>query len=94
MSDEGISTREVTLRVAQGLHLTPIQQLVRKAAEFPCQISLEFDGRSADVKSVFDLMLLAAPYGSVMTLQARGAGAEEAVNSLAALFDGGFVITE
>ncbi|MBL8818686.1 MAG: HPr family phosphocarrier protein [Planctomyces sp.] len=94
MSDESISTREVTLRVAQGLHLTPIQQLVRKATEYPCQISLEFDGRTADVKSVFDLMLLAAPFGSVMTLQARGSKAEDAVNSLAQLFDGGFVITE
>ncbi len=90
MPGTDVVSRQVTVKLAQGLHLSPISELVRCASKFPCTVTLTFDGRTADVKSVYDLMLLAAPCGAPLTLEARGDDAEAAVDNLARLFDGGF----
>lgn len=92
MSEADLATRQVTLTVSHGLHLTPISQLVSKANCFSSSITLSFDGKSADAKSVYDLMLLAAPFGARLTLEARGSDAQNAVDSLSKLFEGGFVV--
>ncbi len=92
MSGSDVATRQVRLSVPHGLHLSPISQLVSRASEFSCSVTLSFDGRTADVKSVYDLMLLAAPYGAQLMLEARGADADLAVDALAKLFEGGFLI--
>lgn len=89
---EDVVSRQVTLTVPHGLHLTPISQLVRCASSFAAAITISFDGRKADVKSVYDLMLLAAPCGSELTIEARGTDAEAAMESLNRLFDGGFIV--
>lgn len=89
---EDVVSRQVTLTVPHGLHLTPISQLVRCASGYSSSIRILFDGRSADGKSVYDLMLLAAPCGSELTLEAQGADAAAAVDSLSQLFNGGFLV--
>ena len=61
--------RQVRVTPEDGLHLRPLQLLVRKALTFSSTITLTFDGRRADVKSAFDLMLLAAPTGAVLDLE-------------------------
>jgi phosphotransferase system HPr (HPr) family protein len=86
--------RKVTLKVKQGLHLTPISVLVRHAGRFSSRISLSFDGRVADVSSVYDLMLLAAPCGSEMTLETQGDDAAAAADEIERLFLDGFQIEE
>jgi len=78
--------RQVTLTVEQGLHLTPISVLVRHAGKFSCRITLTFDGRVADARSVYDLMLLGAPCGSIMTLETDGSDAEAAADHIEKLF--------
>ena len=84
--------RRVRVTPEHGLHLSPISQLVRKALTFSSTISLTFDGRKADVKSAFDLMLLAAPCGSILELEASGSDAAAAADAISELFDVGFVI--
>jgi len=90
MPGTDVVSRQVTVQLAQGLHLSPISELVRCASKFPCTVTLTYDGRTADVKSVYDLMRLAAPCGAPLTLEARGDDAEAAVENVARLFDGGF----
>lgn len=92
MSGEEVVSRQVRLSVAHGLHLSPISQLVRVATGFSSAISLSFDGKTADVKSVYDLMLLGAPFGADLQLEARGADASQAISALTELFDGGFIV--
>lgn len=84
--------RTVTLTVAQGLHLTPISVLVRRAGNFSSRILLSFDGRTADARSVYDLMLLAAPCGAILTIEAQGQDATLAVAEIEKLFAEGFRI--
>ena len=92
MSDGKVDSRTVKLTVAKGLHLSPIAQVVSRANGFTSSISLSFDGKTADAKSVYDLMLLAAPFGAQLQLQAAGEDADLAVDAMASLFDGGFVV--
>jgi phosphocarrier protein HPr len=91
MGSNELVTRQVVLRVAHGLHLSPISQLVRCASSFQAAVTLSFDGRTADAKSVYDLMQLAAPCGSNLKLEANGVDAEAAAESVAQLFNGGFI---
>jgi phosphocarrier protein len=74
-----------------GLHLRPISELVRKATSFSSSIFLSFDGRKADVKSAFDLMLLSAPCGAILSLEVFGSDAEAASAAIHELFEQGFL---
>lgn len=85
--------RQVRVTPEHGLHLSPISQLVRSALTFSSSISLKFDDRKADVKSAFDLMLLAAPTGAILELETAGADAEAAADAICELFEAGFVIS-
>lgn len=90
MSNLEAVSEQVTLTVAHGLHLTPISQIVRLALGFESAITISFDGKAADAKSAFDLMLLAAPFGARLTVAAKGSDAQQALNSVADLFRNGF----
>jgi phosphotransferase system HPr (HPr) family protein len=85
--------RQVKVKPEHGLHLSPISQLVRKATTFSSAISLAFDDRKADVKSAFDLMLLAAPCGAILSLEVSGPDADSAADAICDLFEQGFVIS-
>ena len=94
MEDGNAVFREVRVTPEHGLHLSPISQLVRKALTFSSTIFLKFDGRKADVKSAFDLMLLAAPSGAILELETCGSDAVAAADTICELFEAGFVIAE
>lgn len=82
--------RKVKVTPEDGLHLRPMQLLVRKALTFSSSINLSFDGRRADVKSAFDLMMLAAPTGAILCLEASGVDAVAAADAISELFESGF----
>lgn len=90
---EGVVCRQVRVTPEDGLHLRPLQLLVRKAMTFSSSITLTFDGRRADVKSAFDLMLLAAPTGAMLSLETSGSDAAAAADAISELFETGFSIT-
>lgn len=93
MEAEGVVCRQVRVTPEDGLHLRPMQLLVRKALTFSSTITLTFDGRRADVKSAFDLMLLAAPTGAILSLETSGADAVAAADAICDLFETGFSIS-
>jgi phosphocarrier protein HPr len=93
MDGDGVVRRQVKVTPEHGLHLSPISQLVRKATTFASKISLSFDDRHADVKSAFDLMLLAAPCGAILSLEVNGPDADAAATAICDLFEQGFVIS-
>ncbi len=93
MESEGVVCRHVRVTPEEGLHLRPLQMLVRKALTFSSTITLTFDGRRADVKSAFDLMLLAAPTGAILSLETSGSDAAAAADAISELFETGFSIS-
>ncbi len=93
MEAEGVVCRQVRVTPEDGLHLRPLQLLVRRALTFSSTITLTFDGRRADVKSAFDLMLLAAPTGAILNLETSGPDAAAAADAISELFETGFSIS-
>lgn len=73
-----------------GLHARPAAILAREAQKFSSDISLLFDGKEVDAKSILDILTLAAPSGSALKIKARGEDAREAVNRIKELVAGRF----
>lgn len=81
MADDNTIRREVELAYRNGLHLTPIQMLVKQSSGFQSDIKVLFDGKTANAKSAMDLLLLGATHGAIMTIEATGADAEQAADA-------------
>jgi phosphocarrier protein HPr len=92
MSEAELIQRQVKVTPENGLHLSPISQLVRTATSYSSSIVLTFAERRADAKSAFDLMLLAAPCGAILMLEVTGEDAEAAADSICGLFEKGFAL--
>jgi phosphocarrier protein len=69
-----------------GLHARAAAKLVHLASSFACEVILEYRGQAVDAKSILGLLLLAAPFGSQVTLRCSGADEQKAIEELAGLF--------
>lgn len=74
----------VTLLGTSGLHARPATMLATLAKQFSSRITLRYDGKSADAKSLVSLLKLGAPSGSQLELIADGPDDEAALNTLQA----------
>lgn len=83
-------TRSVVVGLESGLHLTPSSQIVQLAQKFSSEVLIRKGSKSADGKSMLDLMQLAAEHGETVQLEARGEDAEEAILAIARLFERNF----
>jgi phosphotransferase system HPr (HPr) family protein len=69
----------------QGLHARPCTRLARAAGKFRrCQVRVEWNGKTADAKSVLELMRLTAPRGARLTFFVAGDDAQRCVAAVAA----------
>ena len=82
---QSIPSKELTISNKLGIHARPAAQFVKMASQFDSEIRVEKDGEEVDGKSIMGLMMLAAGHGSILTVNAEGADAEEALNALEAL---------
>lgn len=79
---------KVTVRNKQGLHARPSSVLAQTAIAFAdTSIRLKKGALEVDAKSIMELILLEAHFGTELTLTAEGPQAKEAVASIQALFD-------
>jgi phosphocarrier protein len=83
-------TREVVVKLENGLHLRPLSQIVKLAQKFSSEVSIRKGDRTVDGKVMLDLLTLAAEQGSVLVLEARGADAAQAVEAITSLFERNF----
>jgi phosphotransferase system HPr (HPr) family protein len=82
---------EVKILNRLGLHARPAALIARCAAKFQSAVSLTPDGGTrADAKSILSLLMLGAPCGTVLALEASGQDEAEAVEALRDLFDSKF----
>ncbi|HET8633902.1 MAG TPA: HPr family phosphocarrier protein [Gemmatimonadales bacterium] len=85
-----MTQREAQIVNQLGLHARPAAQLVRAAASFASDIRLEKDGMEVNGKSIMGVMMLAAEFGSTVSVRADGPDEAEAVAALCALIAEGF----
>lgn len=78
--------RTVTVASASGLHARPAALFVKAAAAAPTKVTIRVgDGRAVDARSMLSVLSLGAKQGTVVTLEADGDHAGQAVDELAAL---------
>lgn len=79
--------REVVVLNKAGLHLRPAAKIVKAMADFPdCDVTLRKDAKVVNAKSIMSVTTLIAPKDTVLTIEAVGPGAAEAVRILVSLF--------
>ena len=67
------------------LHARPAGMFVREAARAAADIRVEANGRSANAKSILDVLALGAIGGTELVISASGADAAEALERLSEL---------
>lgn len=77
--------RQVQIVNQLGLHARPAAEIVKTAAKFESNITLTRDDLEVNGKSIMGVMMLAAEFGSSITLRADGPDEDQAVDALAAL---------
>jgi phosphocarrier protein len=80
-------TAERSVRIVNknGMHARPAAEFVKLASQFGCEITIVRDDLTVNGKSIMGVMMLAAEFGSSITVRAVGVDAEASVNALAAL---------
>ena len=82
-------TREFTITNKLGLHARPAAMFVKVSSAHQAEIWVEKDDEQVNGKSIMGLMMLAAGYGSKLTVTAEGQDAEQAMAQIAALIESG-----
>lgn len=83
-----ILKRPCTVKNRLGLHARPAGILAQAARKFQAEIMIEKNGQEADCKSIIDILTLACPAGTELTIKADGEDAESALDSLERLIEG------
>lgn len=78
-------TRTVQITNPLGFHMRPKMGFARLASQFDCAVTVSWQGRSGNGKSMWDLMLVAAPQGDEVTVEVAGPDAGTALEALVEL---------
>ena len=74
--------KKVKIKNPQGLHARPASIFVRIANGFESDITVQRGAEKVNGKSIMGLLMLAASEGSVVEIEASGADAEKAIQTL------------
>jgi phosphotransferase system HPr (HPr) family protein len=86
-SQKGFCEVEVEIKNADGLHMRPAMQFVDIASRYQASIAVSNEQTSVDGKSIMQMSMLAATYGTRLKIMADGADASEAVKALRELVE-------
>ncbi|TLS39199.1 phosphocarrier protein HPr [Pseudalkalibacillus caeni] len=70
-----------------GIHARPATTLVNKAGQYSSDITLEYKGKSVNLKSIMGVMSLGIQTGSEVTIKAEGSDADEAIAGLSEVME-------
>jgi phosphocarrier protein HPr len=82
-----MTERELLIANKLGLHARATAKLVQLLSGYRCNATLVAKGREVNAKSIMGVMLLAAGYGTTVTLRVEGEDEDAAMEAAAALFE-------
>jgi phosphocarrier protein len=82
-----LATKDVVVKNATGLHARPATLLVKKASSFKSDVSIEFNGRKANVKSLIGVLSLGVTKNSTVKVIASGDDESLAVEEIVKLIE-------
>lgn len=74
--------KTLKIRNKLGIHMKPASLFVSEASKYKSQIYISKDDMKVNAKSIIGVMMLAAGKDSVITIEAEGEDAEEALENL------------
>lgn len=74
--------KEFVIANEQGLHARPATTLVSKANQFKSQITLNYEGRSADMKSIMGVLSLGVTRGELIEVVIEGSDEADAMEAI------------
>ena len=80
-------SKEVIVNNGTGLHASPATLLVKKASSFKSDVSIEFNGKKANVKSLIGVLSLGVTKGANITVTASGDDETLAAEEIAKLIE-------
>jgi len=81
---------KVTLKNEMGLHARAAAKIVKVSGKYRSRVMFERDGMQADGSSILDILVLACPKGSRLTISVDGVDAQGAIDELRELIDNKF----
>lgn len=82
MPDAASLTRELKLTNKKGLHARASARFVQTVQQFDAVVKVARDGETAGGDSIMSLLMLAAPFGSIITVSASGREARPALDAV------------
>ena len=80
-----MAERSVQIVNKHGLHARPAAEMVKAASRIKSDITISRDDLEVNGKSIMGVMMLAAEFGSSITVRATGPDADDALDALCAL---------
>jgi phosphotransferase system HPr (HPr) family protein len=90
MPDEPSSVAQLTLLNTQGLHARAAAAFVRALSGLRADVTVTWQNRTVNGRSMLELMTLGAPCGSVLEVEVRGADAEATLAALTKVVENRF----
>ncbi len=90
MTDDTRVRAQLTLKNTQGLHARAAAVFIRALTGLRAEVSVSWQNRVVNGRSMLDLMTLGAPYGSVLEIQVNGADADAALAALTKVIEDRF----
>jgi len=78
--------KKIRINNKLGLHARPAALLAQTAAKFQSKVSIIKDGQEVDGDSILGIMMLAAEFGSEITVLINGKDEKEAIKKIEELF--------
>lgn len=85
-----MQTKTLTIINKLGLHARAAAKLVRLSSEYSANVKIEYNGKSANAKSIMSVMMLAAAIGSEISLFVEGEDEIEALTAIEELINNRF----
>ncbi len=79
--------KEVHIKNKSGLHARPASLFVNKSNNFKSEITIVFNGKEVQAKSILGVMGIGAKQGSKVILRAKGEDAYDAVEQLSSFLE-------
>lgn len=74
--------KTVTITDSTGVHARPATVLVNKAGSFSSDVTVEYNGKSVNLKSIMGVMSLGIPKDAQIKIVAEGSDEQEAIDAI------------
>lgn len=85
-----MQSKTLVVKNGSGIHARPASMLVKEAGKFSAEISLEFNGKKANAKSIMSVLSLGVGKDSEITVSANGDDENAALEGIINLIESGF----